>query len=376
MFPCAPAIESRFAVPLALVLLSVANASAWAQGGSLGALDPAEAALWRAADAAPRPMRACKAIAALANRGARALRTADLLGRNVPIDLRNDGHPRTVHREAPGSAAWPILVDEAHQLLDVPYRADYSEAVRWASEISVLRIGTRTWTVDWDSGHVDGTAALEGATDGTAVCRFRTTWRAPTLKLLPEGERARMRTYRALLLGQASVPTPANIDLGAVQEASDLSGLPHPVHVEAPSWRADLMNDGQQLTLVRVSVMSGGGRGCAYDPLGLMRNGRIVGAGLAQPVHPGHPTLAPTSPALQWLLGPVVCSGVAETPVLGGDKRIYILAYNIAAMPNRTAETGGVERVRLLAGVRKGTMRALARLSWKARNELLPPNPP
>ena len=294
--------RSRVA-PLATLVLYFAGGSAWA----LAPLP--EATSQHAADVAPRTRRACADIAAVANRGVRALRAADLVGRNVPIDLSNDGHPRTILRlDDQGTMHMPYLADEAHQPIG---GSNYLEAARWASEVVVLNVEQRTWRVDWDAGSLDGTAALAGATDGTAICRFHTAWPAPTLKLLPDAEPGRAQTYRTLLLGGGVVPPTTGIDPDTVQAASNLSDTS--LSVVAPSWRVDLMNRGQPMTLIRLSLASSAGRGCDYDQLGLVRDGRLTAVGLGRAWLEDRAPLAPASPALQRQLEHIVCSGVTET---------------------------------------------------------------
>jgi len=269
---------------LALMLLWLAGAPAWAQASTSGA------ASQDAAEVALRTQRACASIADLANTGVQALQAADLVGRDIPIDLRNNGHPEKIVRLEQGTAHQPYLADEAHHPIDFPSTA-YWEVGRWATEVVVLQVEQRTWRVDWDAGRLDGTAALVAATDGTAICRFHTAWQAPTLKLLPGAEPGRARTYRALLLGQGLAPPTAGKDPDAVRAASNLPNTWF--SIEAPSWRVDLMNNGQPMTLIRVSFSSGAGSGCDFNLLGLVRNDRVVAAGLGRTWLGDHPPLAP-----------------------------------------------------------------------------------
>lgn len=120
------------------------------------------------------------------------------------------------------------------------------------------------------------------------------------------------------------------------------------------------------MTLVRVNFASGAGRGCDRYMLGLVRDGRVVAAGIERTGLWDHTPLALASSALQRQLGYVPCSDVVETPLLDKEGRAYVLFDNIAKNPGR------VERMRLLAGARHGIMQALTRLSWKARNTVLP----
>ena len=318
-----------------------------------------------------RTQRACASIADLANTGVRAFRAADLMGRDLSIDLRNDGHPAKIVRLAQGTAHILYLADEAHQPIEAS--STYEDYVRWATEVGVLRAERRMWQVNWSAGRPDGNVVLVGATDGTDVCRFRTVWRIPTFILLPDAEPRQASTYRALLLGQGSAPPSASLDLHAVWAASvvrssnsqkDWWSLSLPLHEQ--SWLVRLMNDWRLLTLTKIEFSSGAGSGCDHTMLGLVNNGHITAAGLGQARLPNHPPLAAISPALERELKHVWCSGVTETPLLDQKRRAYVLLDNVAGNPDTI-----VDRVRLLASVRKGTMRALARLSWKARNVAL-----
>ena len=358
-------VKRSRAAALAALVLYFAAPSAWAQA------PVPKAALQYAADSTPRTRRACAAIAAVANRGARALRAADLVSRNVAIDLGNDGHPRTIVRlDGIGTAHQPYLADEAHHPIDFPSTA-YYEAARWADKLVVIQAKQRIWRVDWYAGSLDGTAALVAATDGTAICRFHTTWQAPTLKLLPGAEPGLAHAYRTLLLGKGLAPPTAGLDPDSVQAATNMPPdyTSFSKRVEAPSWHVDLMNNGKSMTLTRVDLASGAGSGCDFQILGLVQNGGVVAAGFGRTWLADRPALAPATPELQRQLNNVGCSDVAETPLLDQKQRAYVLFDNVAKHPD------SVERVSLLAGARKGTMRALARLSWKAWNVALLPTP-
>ena len=343
-------------IPLAIMLLCFAGVPAWAQSAS------DTVAARSSIDAAPRTIRTCKVIAALADRGAPALRAADLIGRDAPIDLRNNGHPERIVRTEQGTAHIPYLTDEVGN--PVTYdRDDYIEEKNGlAPEIAVVRVHGRVWEVAWAAEELDGRAMLSAATDGTAVCRFHVALRPPVFRMLPGGEQAKADTYRGFLLGHGAAPPSAGLDPKAVDAAS---GLNRPdtgatYVVEPFSWRADLLNDGQLMTLIRVWFLSSAGAGCERNMLGLVQDGRVTKLGLLPLYGSGGGSdgdMVPLSRALKRLVHLLSCVGLAETPVLGRDGRAYVLLSNKG-------------QVRLLAGVRDGTMQPLARLLWQARNEI------
>lgn len=304
----------------------------------------------------------CNSIANLANSGALALRAADLVGHGVPIDLGNDGHPEKIIRlDDQGTAHQPYLANEAHHPIDFPPWA-YWDHARWARDVSVLKVGQRFWRVDWNPGRLDSSAALIGATDGRGMCRFHTSWRAPVLKLLSGAKSRQADTFWALLIGKGVLPLTAGLDPAAVQAASDLHGTPF--SIEAPSWIVDLRNDRHPMTLVRLTYSSGAGSGCDFSILGQVREGRVTLAGSQPAWLADYAPISPATPDLKKQLGFVMCYSVTATPLLDQQHQAYVLFDNVARNPNTD------QRVKLLASVRNGKMWPLARLSWKAWNQL------
>jgi hypothetical protein len=325
------------AVQLVFMLLCFVAASAWGQE------QRPSAELQHAVDAAPPTVQACAAVASLADSGAHALRSASVVGRDTPINLGSNQ--------------------------PVEHRDDYVEMARWNDEIAVVRIAGRTWEIAYNVGALDDTAGLIAATDGSAVCHFHTVWQPPTFRMLSNGDRGNAETYRALLFGHGRVPPTAKVDVESVWNSS---GFPrHDLQLQPLSWRVDLMNDGQPLTLVRVELSSGAGaRGCDFDMLGVVQNGRLTRSGLLESIFWEGGSIAPVSQALEKLLRPSMCYRLVETPVLDQDDRAYVLVDNTAQEPVPFS------RVKLLVGARNGTMQPLALLSWRVRNQVDPPPKP
>ena len=348
--------------------LSLHGAPAWAQA-------PRDTPAARyAIDTAPRTIQACDPIAALADRGADALRAADILGQDLSIDLRNDGHPQKVFRlDDEGSAHQPYLSNAAHQSIDEPSREDCLDIARWAWEITVLRIGTRIWEVKWDAGSLDSTAALTAATDGSAFCRYHSTSLPPDFRMLPGGKPSQADIYRALLHGEGLAPPSAGLDAQALGAAS---GLKHPgtsLFAKPVSWRVDLLDNGPPLTMTGISLASGAGRGCGRDFLAFVQDGRIAKFDflpLQEVDQERGAGMAPLSESLRQLVQPLSCVDLTELPVLDRTGRAYVLLDNSKIAPL------GTGLVRVLVGAEAGTMQPLARLAWRGRNEVPPPPKP
>lgn len=322
---------------------------------------------------AGRTARACRTIAAIADRGADALKAADLSRRRhgTSLDLLNDGHPKVIHFDTQGTAHSPALEDEGgNAAWDGAGWNNLPEAVRWANELSVLKAGGRTWVVSWDDG--SNVAVLDGATDGHATCEFRTEWLPPKVRLLPGGRPSEIQTYQNLLFGRGHVPP--RIEFHDALEPSALfhhqSGSTGDYGVGTDGWRVDLANSGHPMDLVGMGYISGAGAGCDFSQFGLVRDGTVVASLLGAPL----PPIVPFSSAFD---GPNRrmsegvrnffdnCGNGAYVPVLDDHGRAYVMLDTTDAGKHLTA--GGV---RVLAGARDGKLQPLARLVWAVRNQV------
>jgi hypothetical protein len=322
---------------------------------------------WSPAAALETDARACLSIADIADHGDQHLRTVNLVGRDLsaPIDLRNDGHPDRLRVIYQGTAGMPALANEAGEPIGPGTTDYYFNLARWATEIGVLRVEGRVWEVEWDAGSLDDSAALIAATDGSAVCEFHTTWLQPTFQMLPGGKPDDAETYRDILTGGGEAPPSAALDKTAVAASLTQYG-PGLMQLRALSWRVDLMGTGKPVTLARIDMASGRGRGCDHTFLGLVEDNKITALGIVM-TWPQTNLIAPMSPVLDRLASPLFCMRPVETPVLGRDMRAYVLIDNTVIAPEI------VDRIRLLAGARDGFMQALARLSWRVQNEVVLP---
>jgi len=346
-------IRRSRATGVALLLL-LATSPAWAQV---------------AADETPQTRRACVAIAALANRGANALRGQDLVDRDVSVDLRNDGHPRKIREYSAGSAGTPYLGDEQGEEVPHPSRDDFSEASRWASDIAVLRIEQRFWEVDWIASAMNGSATLLAATDGVAICLFHSETQPPTVTLFTGTDPNDAPIYSDILMGRGAPAPSVAIDAKTVEAAWQ---APHQGYsLGTISWRVDLTGANLPTTLVQVEFNSGAGAGCGSTDLALVQNGEVTAIGLAHHGGAFAKPLIPLSPNLDEILnGPYGCKGIVETPVMGSDNQAYVLISNTDVHPTRA------DPIRLLAGARGGVMYPLARLLWGLRNDIVSPTKP
>ena len=244
-----------------------------------------------------RIARECKAVAAIADHGAKALRTVDLTRRGVPIDLGNKGHPQVVRVEEEGTAHFPVLTDAHDQPLPHTGPDAYlqNNDIRFAGEISVLGVNRRVWQVAWNAGSLDNLAVLNGATDGVAVCYFHPIWETPKLKLMAGGDPSKVQLYRDLLLGRGQAAPSAELDAKSVE-------LPPNLHnnwfsVGPLSWTVDLTNSGHPLPLIAVHYDTSAGPGASEAQLGLVQAGKVTRLFDARPGSP-LPPLVPLSSAL------------------------------------------------------------------------------
>lgn len=325
-------------------------------------------------------VRACKAVAAVADRGAAALKAADLSreGHGQLLDLSNDGHPRIIHFDTEGTAHGPVLEDEhgneAWEAGAVWH--PLPEPVRWADELSVLKVEGRTWVVSWDAG--TDVAVLDGASDGHVTCEFRTEWLPPKITLLSGGQPGEIPTYQDMLSGKGHTPSriefhdrpklPASAQMwtGGADLGVDLGD----------GWKVDLDNSGHPTDLVRVGLVSSAGAGCEYSQLGEVRDGTVVALLLGTPLLGyGLPPIVPFAPSLDLSRYPYSgdaaifffhnCGGGSYVPVLDDHGRAYVMLDTTDAGKHLTA--GGV---RVLAGARDGKLQPLARLVWAVRNQV------
>ncbi len=317
-----------------------------------------------AVDETPQTRRACVAIAALANRGANALRGQDLVDRDVSVDLRNDGHPRKIREYRAGSAGTPYLGDEMGEEIPHPNRDDFFEVSRWAPDIAVLRIDQRFWEVDWIASAINGSAALLAATDGVAVCLFHSDAHPSAVSLFAGTDPKDAPIYSDILMGHGAPAPPAAVDTKTVEAAWQ---APHNGYsLGTLSWRVDLTGAKLPITLMQAEFNSGAGAGCGSTDLALVQNGEVTAIGLAQHGRAVAKPLIPLSPNLDEILnGPYGCKGIVETPVMGSDKQAYVLISNTDVHPTRA------DSIRLLAGARGGVMYPLARLLWRLRNDVV-----
>ena len=318
-----------------------------------------------------RTIRACSAIAVIANRGTAALKAADLSrrGHGQMLDLSNDGHPRLVHFDTEGTAHGPVLEDEhGNDAWDGGGWGSLPEAVRWADELSVLKAEGRTWVISWDGG--SNPAVLDGATDGHVTCEFKAEWLPPKVGLLPGGRASEMRIYQDLLFGKGQAPpriTFHDVPRLPASLQGDVGGGNY--GVEAEGWRVDLDNSGHPLTLAGVGYGSGAGAGCEFSQLGLVRDGMVVAVLLGDALPPILPLGGTLDRSLKSDKGVInffdYCTRGAYTPVLDEHGRAYVILDDTKLGKHITSNA-----VRVLAGAQDGKLQLLARLVWTVRNRL------